>query len=171
MKERVLRRVRVFAGDAQQCSAYQPCAGTPPAAKRPSLSWAYIFSVMPHCLSLVWQIVALACFRTRDRVGIRIARSRAIIAITTSNSMSVKALELMKADCRSMIGLEPRDPPVGSLACLESLRRNAGLRLVPILCLPLRSSQNPGNPPVHTYSVSERPILDAQISAVCRGWL
>jgi hypothetical protein len=36
--------------------------------------------------------MALACLRTRCKLGIRIAISIAIMAITTSSSISVKAL-------------------------------------------------------------------------------
>ena len=48
----------------------------------------------PHCFSNAWQATALACFFTRDRAGINIPISNAIIAITTKSSINVNPLRL-----------------------------------------------------------------------------
>jgi hypothetical protein len=44
---------------------------------------------------MFWHRTLLACILTRCKVGIRIAISSAMIAITTRSSIRVKAVELM----------------------------------------------------------------------------
>jgi hypothetical protein len=50
---------------------------------------------MPHWRKLAWQPTLLACLRTRCTVGSSSEISRAMIEITTSSSIRVKAVRLI----------------------------------------------------------------------------
>ena len=60
----------------------------------PLLSSVYMTQIVPHCLRFDWQTTARACLRTRCSDGIRIDISSAMMAMTTSSSISVKALRI-----------------------------------------------------------------------------
>ena len=55
----------------------------------------YALKMIDHCRRLARQATARACLLTRYSVGSRMPINRAIMAITTSSSMSVKAWRLM----------------------------------------------------------------------------
>ena len=58
----------------------------------PSHVPTYIPKQEPSCFRFAWQSTALACFLTRASAGMSIDIKSAMMAITTSNSTSVKAL-------------------------------------------------------------------------------
>ena len=62
-----------------------------PVKKYPSLSSQYSANIRPHCFRLAKHVLALACFLTRCKAGIRIDKSSAIIAMTTKSSINVNA--------------------------------------------------------------------------------
>src|SRR6185295_1700785 len=64
------------------------------------LSCAYMVKARPICLLLLAQAMLLAFSLARDRAGSSIAARIAIIAITTSSSISVKAAERFPACLR-----------------------------------------------------------------------
>src|SRR3990172_116598 len=50
---------------------------------------AYILRMTPNCLRLFWQLARFAASRARASAGNRMAARMPMMAITTSNSMSV----------------------------------------------------------------------------------
>src|SRR5438477_2395318 len=77
-------------------SMYQPDLvevplGAPSGGKKSSLSPAYISVASPHCFKLLKQVVAAPLALARLNAGKSSEARMAIIEMTTSNSMSVKA--------------------------------------------------------------------------------
>ena len=60
----------------------------------PGASPLYILSTSPSCFRLFWQEARRAASRARESAGSRIAARMAMIAMTTSSSISVKAFFL-----------------------------------------------------------------------------
>src|SRR5664279_1792244 len=80
-------------------SIYQPSStdvplGLPSLGSKSLFSEANIWVASPHCLRLFRQQAPLALSLARLRAGKSIAAKMAMMAITTSNSMSVKAMTL-----------------------------------------------------------------------------
>ena len=67
-----------------------------PVLNRPSLSSVYIAHITPHCFYWVIHIAFLACSLALLNAGINMLIKRAIIEMTTNNSISVKALFLIE---------------------------------------------------------------------------